>query len=110
MIQISTPQITSVRTISATFGSDFGIVNETAGVVTVTLLPSERMVAVGYIIIEDDIAESKEVFQISFDGVRGTPNFSCDAGPMSQNTDYECFPSLQVFILDDDGEPILFRW
>ena len=110
MIQISTTQITSVRTISATFGSDFGIVNETAGVVTVTLLPSERMVAVGYIIIEDDIAESKEVFQISFDGVRGTPNFSCDAGPMFQYTDYECFPSFQVFILDDDGEPLLFRW
>ena len=105
VIQIS---ISSFGVQPATSGSDFEIGGVADGMLTVRLLPAENSTVVAYWIFEDNIAENTEVFQLFSYRVPGTPNFFCDAGPMSPYNGYECFPGVQVLILDDDGEPLLF--
>ena len=87
---------------AATPGSDF---NATDGIVTVTLLPAESSTTVTYQILEDSIPENEEFFRLV---LSPDPVFFCDSGEMSRYVGFECFSSLEVVILDDDGEPLVF--
>ena len=64
-----------------------------------------------YTIFEDQIPENTEIFQLSSDPDPGTPNnpdFDCDDNPMYRFNGRDCFPDLQILILDNDSEPLLF--
>ena len=64
-----------------------------------------------YTIFEDQIPENTEIFQLSSDPDPDAPNnpdFDCDDDPMFQFNGRDCFPDLQILILDDDSEPLLF--
>jgi len=62
-------------------------------------------------IFQDNIPENTEIFQLSADPDPSTPNnpdFDCDDNATYRFNDRDCFPDLQILILDDDGEPFLF--
>ena len=64
-----------------------------------------------YTIFEDQIPENTEIFQLSADPDPDTPNnpdFDCDDNAMYRFNDRDCFPDLQILILDDESESLLF--
>ena len=52
-------------------------------------------------ILEDETPESTEIFLVSSRAVPGSPAFDCDGLQ-------DCFPELQVSVVDDDGELLNF--
>ena len=118
-IQISTPSIRGVgepATPERTSPqdppnplADFRLGNRL--LVTVRLTPDVNETEIRYQIFEDNTPENTEIFQLSADPDPDTPNnpdFDCDDDPMYQFNDRDCFPDLQILILDDDSEPLLF--
>jgi len=80
-------------------------------VITVQLTPEVNSTRIHYTIFEDQIPENTENFQLSSDPGPYTPNnpdFDCDDDPMFRFNGRDCFPDLQILILDDDSEPLLF--
>ena len=115
-IQISTPRIQRVGEPATAFPSqpaDFALANFTLGTRTVifALTPADNGTELEYTIFEDNIPENTEIFQLSAapdPNTLGTPDFDCDDDPMFRFNGHDCFPDLQVLILDDDGELLLF--
>ena len=111
-IQISTPRIQGLgapATASPSEPADFRLGE--VPVVTVRLTPANNQTVLEYLILEDNIPESTEIFQLSIDpdpNVLNNPDFDCDADPRFRFNDSDCFLDLQVLILDGDGEPLLF--
>ena len=106
-IQISTPRIQGVgepATAAPSVPADFRLGDEP--VITVRLPPSFNQTTLAYTIFEDLIPENTEIFQLSSDPDPNTPNnpeFNCDDDPQYRFNGRDCFPDLQVLILDDDG-------
>ena len=67
----------------------------------VTLTPDDHEVEITYLILEDETPESTEIFLVSSRAVPGSPAFDCDGLQ-------DCFPELQVSVVDDDGELLNF--
>ena len=107
-IQISTPRIHGVgepATASPSEPADFRL-----GDISVTLTPTDNGTALAYQIFEDLIPENTEIFQLSSCPDPNTPNnpeFTCDADPSFRFNGRDCFPDLQIVILDNDGESLL---
>ena len=79
--------------------------------VSVQLTPADSGMMFAYTIFEDQIPENTEIFQLSSDPNPDTPNnpdFDCDDDPMYRFNGRDCFPDLQILILDDDSEPLSF--
>ena len=95
-IQISAPRILGLGE-PATQGDDF----QTTNVLNVTLTPDDHEVEITYLILEDETPESTEIFLVSSRAVPGSPAFDCDGLQ-------DCFPELQVSVVDDDGELLNF--
>jgi len=77
----------------------------------VALTPQDSSIVLAYTIFEDNTPENTEIFQFSADPDPNTPNnpdFDCDDDPMYRFNGHDCFPDLQILILDDDSEPLLF--
>ena len=79
---------------SATQGEDFQTGNATD---LRRLFPNETNTPFPYQIIEDNVPENQEVFQLSVTPAIGSPTFTC-------NVATGCFQQLEVVIVDDDGE------
>jgi len=115
-IQTSTPQIQGLGEPATAFPSqpaDFALANFTLGTRTVifALTPADNETEFEYTIFEDNIPENTEIFQLSAapdPNTPGNPDFECDDDPMFQFNGRDCFRDLQVLILDDDGELLLF--
>ena len=111
-IQISTPRIQGLgepATASPSEPADFSIGERT--VIRVRLTPEDNQTMIAYRIFEDNIPENTEIFQLSSDPDPDTPNnpdFLCDDNPSFRFNGRDCFPDVQVVILDDDGESLLF--
>ena len=95
-IQISAPRILGLGE-PATLGDDF----QTTSVLNVTLTPDDNEVEITYLILEDETPESTEIFLVSTLAVPGSPAFDCDGLQ-------DCFPELQVSVVDDDSELLNF--
>ena len=117
-IQISTPSIRGVgepATPERTSPqqppnplADFRIGNR--NVLFVRLTPEDSGTVLLYTIFEDNSPENTEIFQLSADPDPDTPNnpdFDCDDDPMFQFNGRDCFPDLQVLILDDDSKSLI---
>ena len=106
-IQINTPRIQGVgepATAFPTQPADFRL--GSTNVISVILTPADNDTVLAYQIIEDNIPENTEVFQLSSDpdpNVPNNPEFNCDADPMFRFNGRDCFPDFQVLILDNDG-------
>ena len=106
-IQISTPRIQGVgepATAFPTQPADFRL--GSTNFISVRLTPADNDTVLAYQIFEDNIPENTEVFQLSSDPdptVPNNPEFNCDADPMFRFNGRDCFPDLQVLILDNDG-------
>ena len=118
-IQISTPSIRGVgepATPERTSPTDpqSQLADFRLGVVTVVfvrLTPDVNGAVFDYTIFQDNTPENTEIFQLSADPDPDTPNnpdFDCDDDPMFQFNGRDCFPDLQILILDDDSEPLFF--
>ena len=115
-IQLSTPRMQRVGEPATAFPSqpvDFTLANFTLGTRTVifALTPADNGTELEYTIFEDNIPENTEIFQLSAapdPNTLGNPDFDCDDDPMFRFNGHDCFPDLQVLILDDDGELLLF--
>ena len=115
-IQISTPRIQGLGEPATAFPSqpaDFALANFTLGTRTVifALTPADNDTEFEYTIFEDNIPENTEIFQLSAapdPNTPGNPDFECDNDPMFRFNGRDCFLDLQVLILDDDGELLLF--
>jgi len=123
-IQISTPSIRGVgepATPERTSPqdppnplADFRLGNFRLGdrlISSVRLTPDNSQTVFTYTIFQDNIPENTEIFQLSADPDPDTPNnpdFDCDDDPMFQFNGRDCFPDLQILILDDDSEPLFF--
>ena len=118
-IQISTPSIRGVgepATAERTSPqdppnplADFRLGNTL--LLSVRLTPDDNQTVFAYTIFQDNIPENTEIFQLSADPDPDTPNnpdFDCDDDPMFQFNGRDCFPDLQILILDDDSEPLFF--
>ena len=111
-IQISTPRIQGVgepATAFPTQPADFRLGVDP--VIHVTLPPLLNQITLVYTIFEDLIPENTDIFQLSSDPDPDTPNnpeFNCDDDPNFRFNGRDCFPDVQVLILDDDGESLLF--
>ena len=111
-IQISTPRVQGVgepATAFPTQPADFSL--GTAAAFNVTLTPADNGTELAYQILDDNIPENTEIFQLSSDPDPNTPNnpdFLCDDDPSFQFNGRDCFSDLLVVILDDDGEALLF--
>ena len=107
-IQISTPRIPDVAEPATTLPStppDFIV--GFANVLRVTLTPADNSTVLPYQIIGDNIPENTEIFQLSAapdPDIPSNPDFDCDNNRMFRFDGRDCFPDLQVLILDDDGE------
>ena len=112
-IQISTPRIQGVgepATASPSEPADFRLGDTT--VISVRLTPADNGTELAYQIFEDNIPENTEIFQLSSDPDPNTPSnpeFSCDDNPSFRFNGRDCFPDLQVVILDNDGESLLIN-
>jgi len=95
-IQISAPRILGLGE-PATLGDDF----QTTSVLNLTLTPDDNEMEITYQIFEDQIPERTEVFLASTRAVPGSPAFDCDGLQ-------DCFPELQVSVVDDDSELLNF--
>ena len=82
---------------SATRNEDFQIGIPGWPTVLLRLEPSEPNSLFSYLIIDDDIPENKEVFQLFITPEIGSPAFTC-----SQATG--CFQQLEIVIVNDDGK------
>ena len=95
-IEVSIPRV-APATPSSSPSADFSF-----GARTVRLTPEVNFSLVEYTIFEDSIPENTEsflLFTIPDPETPNNPDYGCDS---------DCFPVLQVLILDDDGEPLLF--
>ena len=79
---------------SATRGEDFQTGNATD---LRRLFPNETNTPFPYQIIEDNVPENQEVFQLSITPDNASPPFTCTEAT-------GCFQRLEVVIVDDDGE------
>jgi len=104
-IVLSTPNTGAGR--AATRDVDFRIGDLVAGATTLRVLPTEDRVAVAYQIYEDNIPENTELIQLTANSSE-LPTFLCDTDPMFRFNGRDCFRDLQIQILDDDGESLLF--
>ena len=69
------------------------------------LTPADNDTVLTYQIFEDNTPENTEIFQLSSDPDPNTPNnpeFNCDDDPSFRFNGRDCFPDLQVLILDVD--------
>ena len=107
-IQISTPRIQGVGEPARAFPTqpaDFRL--GSTNVIFVRLTPADNDTVLVYQIIEDNIPENTEIFQLSSDpdpNIPNNPDFICDDNPSFRFNGRDCFPDLQVLILDNDGE------
>ena len=110
-IQISTPRIQGVGEPATAFPTppaDFRL--GTVNVFMMRLTPADNQTTLAYTIFEDLIPENTEIFQLSSYPDPDTPNnpeFNCDDNPSFRFNGRDCFPDLQVVILDNDGESLL---
>ena len=77
---------------------------------SVRLTPDDNQTVFAYTIFQDNIPENTEIFQLSVDPDPDTPNnpdFDCDDDPMYRFNGRDCFPDLQILILDDDSKPLI---
>ena len=103
-VRISTPRILGFGE-PATLGDDFEFPDvgdfRIGDVLNVTMKPDDNETEISYQIFEDQIPERTEIFLISSRAFPGSPPFfDCDDGSGLQ----DCFPELQVSVVDDDGE------
>lgn len=92
---------------AATFDLDFRLPRSDN--ITLIVPADSRRVQICYHILEDLIPESQEIFSLVVSHNEG-PNFECDdGGDDSHDPGYDCNPTLEVVINDNDGEPLLFR-
>ena len=84
----------------ATIDIDFRLGPIRLGERNYILSPSMDRVPFDYQIFQDDIPENTELIQLS--------SLSREAQTFSCEPDRGCFRDLQIIILDDDGEPLLF--
>ena len=112
-IQISTPRIQGVGEPATAFPAqpaDFRL--GSTYVIFVRQTPADNDTVLAYQIFEDYIPENTEIFQLSSDPDPNTPNnpeFNCDDNPSFRFNGRDCFPDLQVVIVDDDGESLQFQ-
>ena len=106
-IQISTPRIQGVWEPATAFPkqpADFRF--GSSSVILVRLTPADNDTVLVYQILEDNIPENTEIFQLSSDPDPDTPNnpdFNCDDDPQYRFNGRDCFADHQVLILDHDG-------
>ena len=104
-IVVSTPNTGDGQ--AATPGVDFGFGNLVIGAVQLHISPNEDSIVFSYQIFQDLIPENTELIQLSSSS-NEDPTFLCDADPMFRFNGHDCFHDLQIQILDDDGESLLF--
>jgi len=103
---ISTPNTGDER--AATPDRDFRLGDSLSiGTAKLRITPTHYSVEFPYQIIQDNMPEFTELIQISSIS-HEAPTFLCDADPMFQFNGRDCFRDLQIRILDDDGESLLF--
>ena len=95
-ILISSPHIVGLGE-PATQGDDF----QASSVSNVTLIPDDNQTEIIYQIVGDKISERPETFLVSSHAIPTTPAFDCDGLQ-------DCFPELQVSVVDDDSELLNF--
>ena len=104
-IVVSTPNTGDGR--AATPNEDFSLGNLVIGGSSVRVPPTQDRVVFSYSIRQDLIPENTELIQLSSSS-NELPTFLCDADPMFRFNGRDCFRDLQIQILDDDVESLLF--
>jgi len=104
-VVVSTPNTGDGR--AATPSVDFSLGNLVIGETEVRVAPNQDRVMFSYRIFQDNIPENTELIQLSSSS-NEDPTFLCDDDPMFRFNGRDCFRDLQIQILDDDGESLLF--
>jgi len=104
-IVVSTPNTGDGR--AATPDADFGLGNLVIGAAQFRVAPTQDRIVFNYQIFQDDVLENTELIQVSSSS-NEIPTFLCDDDPMFRFNGRDCFRDLQIQILDDDGESLLF--
>ena len=105
-IVVSTPNTGDGQ--AATPNVDFSLgSNLVIGATRVRVSPTQDRVVFAYQIFQDNIPENTELIQLSSSS-NEDPTFLCDDDPMFRFNGRDCFRDLQIQILDDDGESLLF--
>jgi len=104
-VVVSTPNTGDGR--AATPNEDFSLGNLVIGETEVRVASTQDRVVFSYQIFQDLIPENTELIQLSSSS-NEDPTFLCDDNPMFRFNGRDCFRDLQIQILDDDGESLLF--